>query len=207
MGIWFLIPVKRLDRAKSRLAAALPRRARIHLAWLLTRRTLRVIARVPEVHPLVISANLRVLALARRMGMDAYFDGWEDLNRALTAARRYAVRQGAEAIGVLPIDLPRLTPEAIRALLQAGFPDQGLVLVPDRHARGTNALLIRPPEAISFHFGPGSLEAFRAQAEARGLPVRLLWHEALTFDLDTEADWTAWRSWAKERQRHPEVSS
>jgi len=196
MGTWFLIPVKRLDRAKSRLAAALSRRARIRLAWLLTRRTLRVVARVPEVHPLVISADLRVLALARSMGMDVYFDLWEDLNRALTAARRYAVRHGAEAIGVLPIDLPRLSPEAIRALLQAGFPEQGLVLVPDQRAQGTNALLIRPPEAIPFRFGPGSLESFRTQAGARGLPVRLFYHEALAFDLDTEADWAAWRSQA-----------
>lgn len=194
METWFLIPVKRLEQAKSRLAAVLPRRARIRLAWLLTRRTLRVVVRVPEVHPLVISADLRVLALARSMGMDGYLDRWEDLNRALTAARRYAVRHGAEAIGVLPIDLPRLTPEAIQALLQAGFPDRGLVLVPDQRAQGTNALLIRPPEAIPFRFGAGSLEAFQAEARARGLPVRLFSHEALAFDLDTEADWAVWRA-------------
>ncbi|WP_322802165.1 2-phospho-L-lactate guanylyltransferase [Thermoflexus sp.] len=194
MEIWFLIPVKRLERAKSRLAAVLPQRARIRLTWRLTQRTLRVVARVPEVHPLVISADLRVLALARSMGLDVYFDRWEDLNRALTAARRYAVRHGAEGIGVLPIDLPRVTPEAIRALLQAGFPDRGLVLVPDQRAQGTNALLLRPPEALPFRFGPGSLEAFQAEARARGLPVRLFHHEALTFDLDTEADWAAWRA-------------
>ncbi len=194
MTTWFLIPVKRLDRAKSRLAAVLPRRARIRLAWLLTRRTLWVITRVSEIHPLVISADLRVLALARSMRMDVYFDLWEDLNHALTAARRYAVRHGAETIGVLPIDLPHLTPEAIRALLQAGFLNRGLVLVPDQHAQGTNALLIRPPEAIPFQFGPGSLTAFQAQAEAQGLPVCLFYHEALAFDLDTEADWATWRS-------------
>ncbi len=197
MGTWLLIPVKRLERAKSRLAPALSRQARIRLAWWLTQRTLRVIARVPEVHPLVISADLRVLALARSMGMAVYFDRWEDLNRALTAARRYAVRHGAETIGVLPIDLPGLTPEAIRSLLRAGFPDRGLVLVPDRHAQGTNALLVRPPEAIPFCFGPGSLEAFRSTAEAQGLPVRLLSHEAFALDLDTEADWAAWRSGAE----------
>ncbi|MFN3929551.1 MAG: 2-phospho-L-lactate guanylyltransferase [Thermoflexus sp.] len=194
MAIWLLIPVKRLERAKSRLAPRLSRRARMRLAWLLTRRTLRVVARVPEVRVLVVSADPQVLALARSMGMDVYFDEWEDLNRALTAARRYAVRHGAEAIGVLPIDLPNLTPEAIRALLQADFPDRGLVLVPDRQGQGTNALLLRPPEALPFQFGPGSLKAFQDQADARGLPVRLFRHEALIFDLDTEADWAAWRS-------------
>ncbi len=200
MAIWFLIPIKRLDRAKSRLAPVLSRRARIRLAWHLTRRTLRVVARVPEIHPLVISADLRVLALARSIGMDVYFDLWEDLNRALTAARRYAVRHGAEAIGVLPVDLPGLTPEALRALLQAGFPDRGLVLVPDRREEGTNALLIRPPEAIPFHFGPRSLEAFCAHADALHLPVRLFRHDAFAFDLDTEADWAAWRTQARRGQ-------
>jgi len=194
MAIWFLIPVKRLERAKSRLAPVLPRRARIRLAWRLARRTLQVVARVPEVHPLVVSADLRVLALARSMGMAVYLDMWEDLNRALAAARRYAVRHGATAIGVLPIDLPRLSPAAIRDLIAAGFPDRGLVLVPDRAARGTNALLLRPPEAIPFRFGPGSLAAFQAAAAARRLPVRLLHHEALAFDLDTAADWALWRA-------------
>lgn len=198
MAVWFLIPVKRLERAKSRLAPVLSRRARVRLAWQLARRTLRVVAHVPEIHPLVISADLRVLALARSMGMDVYFDVWEELNRALTAACRYAVRHGAEAIGVLPIDLPRLRPEAIRALLGAGFPDRGIVIAPDRRGQGTNALLIRPPGAIPFRFGPRSLEAFRASAEAIGLPVRLFHHEAFAFDLDTAADWAAWRAGAWE---------
>lgn len=194
MSIWLLIPIKRLERSKSRMASALPPSARQRLAWRLARRTLRVVARVPEAHPLVISADLRVLALARGLGLDTYFDVWEDLNRALTAARRYAIRHGAEAIGVLPVDLPGLTVEAVRDLLRAGFSDRGLVLVPDRWGQGTNALLVRPPEAIPFLFGPGSLEAFRAQAEAIGLPVRILPHEVLAYDLDTPADWTAWRA-------------
>ncbi|MBO9360867.1 MAG: 2-phospho-L-lactate guanylyltransferase [Thermoflexus sp.] len=194
MSIWLLIPIKRLERSKSRMASALSSSARQRLVWRLARRTLRVVARVPEARPLVISADLRVLALARSLGLDTYFDVWEELNRALKAARRYAVRHGAEAIGVLPVDLLGLTVEAVRDLIRAGFSDRGLVLVPDRWGRGTNALLVRPPEAISFRFGPGSLEAFRSQAEAVGLPVRILPHEALAYDLDTPADWAAWRA-------------
>lgn len=194
MATWLLIPVKRLERAKSRLAPAMPPAARIRLAWRLVGRTFRVVRQVPEVRPLVISADRRVLALARRMGWPVVLDRWEDLNRALAEARRVAVRHGAEALGVLPIDLPGLRAEALRDLLAAGFPDRGLVLVPDRHGQGTNALLVRPPEAIAFCFGPGSLAAFQRQAAALGLPVRLFPHPDLSWDLDTPADWAAWRA-------------
>lgn len=194
MAPWLLIPVKRLERAKSRLAPAMPPAARIRLAWRLVGRTFRVVRQVPEVRPLVISADQRVLALARRMGWPVVLDRWEDLNRALAEARRVAVRHGAEALGVLPIDLLGLRAEALRDLLAAGFPDRGLVLVPDRHGQGTNALLVRPPEAIAFCFGPGSLAAFQRQAAALGLPVRLFPHPDLSWDLDTPADWAAWRA-------------
>ena len=74
---------------------------------------------------------------------------------------------------VLPIDLPAVSAATLGDLLDegAGAIDAGrplVVVVPDRHARGTNALLVSPPAAIEPAFGEGSLAAHMAAAVAAG---------------------------------------
>ena len=43
------------------------------------------------------------------------------------------------------------------------------VAVPALGRGGTNALYLNPPDAISLHFGADSLEAFRREAEMKGV--------------------------------------
>ncbi len=62
-----------------------------------------------------------------------------------------------------------------------------VVLVPDRHGSGTNALLLAPPNAIDFRFGEGSRAAHAAAAEAAGATYVEL-DGPLSFDLDTPED-------------------
>jgi 2-phospho-L-lactate guanylyltransferase len=99
------------------------------------------------------------------------------------------VAGGADAIVVLPIDLPRVSPEAIAGLL-APLRDRDrplVVIVPDRHRRGTNALLLAPPDAIEFGFGGDSRAAHAACADEAG--ARLVELDGpLTLDLDTPDD-------------------
>jgi 2-phospho-L-lactate guanylyltransferase len=62
-----------------------------------------------------------------------------------------------------------------------------VALVPDRHGRGTNALLVAPPAAIEFAFGGDSRAAHAdcaAQAGARYVEI----DGPLTLDLDTPDD-------------------
>jgi 2-phospho-L-lactate guanylyltransferase len=111
------------------------------------------------------------------------------LNRGIDAGRDEAVAAGAAAILILPIDLPDVTPDAIDAV--AGVLDgtrRPLVgIVPDRHGRGTNALLIAPPDAIEPCFGGDSRAAHVAAAEAAGAELVVL-DGPLTVDLDTPDD-------------------
>jgi 2-phospho-L-lactate guanylyltransferase (CobY/MobA/RfbA family) len=45
-----------------------------------------------------------------------------------------------------------------------------------------------PPDAISLHFGQDSLEAFRREAEAKGVNFAVHHSEALALDLDEPED-------------------
>ena len=96
---------------------------------------------------------------------------------------------GADAIVVLPIDLPLISPEALgRVLERLSDPERPLVvLVSDRHRRGTNVLLVAPPDAIEFSFGGDSRAAHaECAAEAGARLVEL--DGPLTLDLDTPDD-------------------
>jgi 2-phospho-L-lactate guanylyltransferase len=116
------------------------------------------------------------------------------LNEAIEAARSVAVARGATAVLVLPADLPSVTSAAIDDIVAAAnavpAPHGLVAIVPDRHGRGTNALLVSPPGAIDPAFG----EASRAAHEARAAAAGAAWLELggpLALDLDTPADLVA----------------
>ncbi len=64
------------------------------------------------------------------------------------------------------------------------------VLVRSRD-NGTNALALRPPEAVAMHFGRDSADAHRAAADAAGLDVVEMELERLAYDIDSAEDLAA----------------
>ena len=137
---------------------------------------------------LVISPDRAVLRLATAFGARTLRQRSSGLNAGLREALQDVVAGGAEAILVLPVDLPFVTAAAIDELVSAlvdGEP--AVVLVTDRHATGTNALGLRPPDVIDVAFGPGSRAAHRALAAAAGVRYSEL-DGPLAIDLDTPDD-------------------
>jgi 2-phospho-L-lactate guanylyltransferase (CobY/MobA/RfbA family) len=91
---------------------------------------------------------------------------------------------------LLSSDLPRVTEAAVREMLHAAARFQSPVAVAAAASGrgGTNALYLRPPQAIGLHFGDESLAQFRADAEQRGVKFAVFESEALALDLDEPAD-------------------
>ena len=90
---------------------------------------------------------------------------------------------------MVPADLPLVTPADIAAVLDLGRGSRSIVIVPDAHGEGTNMLMLRPPDALSFAFGPQSFHEHCAQAETSQLVLCVHRSPALALDLDTPADW------------------
>ena len=189
-----IIPAGTLEGAKTRLGGTLDAEERQDLAErLLTRTVLAALAAEGIDDVLVVSPDREVLRHAASLGARTLRQRSVGLNAGLDEGRLDVVAGGAEAILVLPIDLPFVTAEAVAAVLLplgavgAVGAVADIVLVTDRHGNGTNALLLRPPHAIAFAFGPGSRHAHRAAAEAVG--ARYVEVEGpLAFDLDTPDD-------------------
>ncbi len=110
-------------------------------------------------------------------------------NRALEWARVEAVRRWhPEALLVLAGDLPLLTAADVEAMIALGAEPRTVVLAPDRHGSGTNALLLRPPDALPFRFGPNSFALHAEEAAARSLVVRTYRGRGTAVDVDDPDD-------------------
>ncbi|MBF8290620.1 MAG: 2-phospho-L-lactate guanylyltransferase CofC [Chloroflexi bacterium] len=189
---WALVPLRGLADAKTRLSATLDPEERLALVTTMAIRTLAATRDAASLRGTVlVTADPAAAALAREFGARTIVQRLPGLNAALREARAEAIAAGATAVLVVPIDLPAISPSMIEALIADAhlrIADRPLVVaVPDRHGRGTNALLISPADAIDPAFGEDSFEAHAAAAHAAG--AEFLRHEGpLTLDLDTGDD-------------------
>jgi 2-phospho-L-lactate guanylyltransferase len=192
--IFAIVPVKPLREGKSRLSSIMTVEERQALNAFLMRRTFDLIADFPGVsRSIVISADRSVTAEAEARGINFMIDEDRDLNGALARATRNAMTKGAEAIIVLPVDLPLATSADLKRVASRGGSSKLCVIVPDRHRSGTNLLYVSPPCDDLYRFGPDSLERHREAAMARGFGTIEIDDPALSLDIDEPADYERWQ--------------
>lgn len=190
MTLWAIVPVKPLRRGKSRLAGALSEDERAKLNQLLLEHTLRTLKDLKEIeHILVVSRDPAALSIARDHGARTVReDGSPQLNTALTRATVVAQIYATRGVLVLPADLPLMTPNDISALLERASNPPVVVIAPDRHEEGTNALLICPAGLIDYDFGPGSYQRHCERAQNAGARLEVVNLPSLGLDLDLPED-------------------
>ncbi|MFC1466759.1 MAG: 2-phospho-L-lactate guanylyltransferase [Candidatus Brachytrichaceae bacterium NZ_4S206] len=184
-----LIPVKSLIHGKSRLSGQLDLAHRIELTHDSLRRIVHTLQSTSGIGDIVIiSRDAQVAAWAKRWRVEHMREHRRGLNAALREARaRYA---HASAVLVLPSDLAALSITDVRGMLaaaqQAG--ERCVVIAPDRHGRGTNALLLKPPDAIDFDFGVNSAVRHAQRAIAHGIQPIWFRSDSICLDLDSPDD-------------------
>jgi 2-phospho-L-lactate guanylyltransferase len=191
VSVRIIVPHRGLAAAKTRLTPVLDDGEREALARRLLIQVLEVahqacgdvvvITPSEALEPLVATAGAR-LVVQRGLG----------LNAGLEQARQEAIADGVTTLVILHGDLPNLTTDDVAALLDAVAEDGGIAIAPDRAGSGTNALALRPPDAIGFRFGVGSFAAHLAEAKEAGIKVVEVHRPGLAFDLDTPADLARW---------------
>lgn len=182
-----VIPVSTFEGAKSRLGAVLDAEERRDLVERLLRRTVTAALETPGVvDVVVVSPDPEVLAIAVAAGARPLAQRSRGLNPALQEARAAIA---ADRLLILPADLPTVAAGDLAQVLAAGDTagNPSVVLAPDRHGRGTNALLLTPPEVIDPAFGGDSRAAHAwlassADADYAEIPG------ILGLDLDTADD-------------------
>jgi 2-phospho-L-lactate/phosphoenolpyruvate guanylyltransferase len=190
MSLWAIVPVKPLRRGKSRLAEALNEEERTALNEEMLARTLTTLSTLKEVDQvLVVSRDPHALTIARNHGAKTVQeDGQPHLNTALTRATVIAQVHATQGVLILPIDLPLLTTDDVLTLIDRATKPPVVVIAPDRHGKGTNALLMVPPQQIEYEFGEGSFQRHCEQAKQSGARLEIVDLPSLGLDLDLPED-------------------
>jgi 2-phospho-L-lactate guanylyltransferase len=152
--------------------------------------TLNTLNQVQDIeHTLVVSRDTQALSIARQHGARTVAErGSPRLNQALVRATIVAQGYGVAGVLVLPADLPLISVEDIQMLIERAQEPPVVVIAPDRHRSGTNALLASPPGLIEYDFGPDSFEHHVNRAKEAGARVEICEISSLGLDLDLPED-------------------
>jgi 2-phospho-L-lactate/phosphoenolpyruvate guanylyltransferase len=207
-----ILPVKRFDRAKSRLGESVAEALRQRLARAMVSDVLQALAQSEAIErTIVVTREPSLPETAREHGALVIADTAEDgQSAAVLLGIERAHADGFERVLCIPGDCPALDPAELDALLAAADARHGadadgrsgadghaesahaeVTIIPDRHGSGTNGLLLTPPRAIAPSFGADSRARHEALALAAGAHCHLAHPASLLLDVDTGADLAA----------------
>ena len=186
---WLLLPVKSLLRGKRRLAPLLSHLERRDLNECFLRRTVKIAAEFPGIQrTVVISEADDTLTLARELGVYTIRQtDCRGLNHAVTQGTRELYAHGARALLILPIDLPFLQTHDLCEIATLGQQHE-VVICPDKHYAGTNAIFFSEPTPMRFSFGPGSYLQHQRETQRCGLVPHLYYNPRIARDIDLPED-------------------
>ena len=188
MTTWAIIPVKRLSDAKSSLSEALNPEQRQRLVLAMLADVLNAVRQAPSLSgAAVVSPDEKVLDFARLHGAADVAEPGLELNAALKLAIERVVGQGATSVLIIPGDLPLLKGIDIENLTAMATAQREVVIAPSK-AKGTNALLLRPPDIIGLRFGGESFPLHVREATRAGVKPRIYRSQTVALDIDGPED-------------------
>jgi 2-phospho-L-lactate/phosphoenolpyruvate guanylyltransferase len=180
-----VIPLKGGPNAKSRLSAVLSPTERLALAHSMAMHViLSARASIAGERVTIVTGCPEMAALARGLGTQVVDDPFN----AGTAAACMLAQPALEKTGpilFLSADLPLIQPHSLNAMTAL---DAAVVIAPDRHRIGTNALLVRPGAGVRPCFGQGSFARHCAVAAAANIVPRIFEDPAIAHDIDVPDD-------------------
>lgn len=204
--MWAIVPLKSPESAKSRLRGVLDDDLRRNLFFAMGAhvvRTLRGTAGVDGVSVTTSSAEVAAMASALGAQVDMQRDEGGTAQACLHALAR--LDPAVHSVLMISGDLPLLSPEALQPLIALSASSPMVAAVPDRHRRGTNALLCAPAQVVEPAFGVDSFRRHAELASARGVELRVVECPQIAFDIDTADDLDTLRRHAAHARMSDEV--
>jgi 2-phospho-L-lactate guanylyltransferase len=177
-----VVPLKRFDTAKARLAPALEPTERARLARALA---LGVLAAAAPLYTLVVCEDDEVADFARDHGAEPLLTPGLGLSGAVEAGVAELARRGYDHAVVAHGDLPFVASLSALEVLEGG-----VTVAPDRRVAGSNVVAVPTTAGFRFCYGPRSYERHREEARRLGLSFRTVhdWRFALDLDLPADLD-------------------
>ena len=188
-NIWALVPIKRIENAKFRLAPFLDPNERRALMQAMFRDVLATLSRVKNLGGiLVVTSDRDAAAIAVRSGAVAIPDLVETgVNGAVECGVDWLRANHIAGMLVVPGDVPFITVPEIDFVLQA-MKSSSVVLAPATRDGGTNILALAPPDLFRPAYGPMSFARHIAAARTAGVEPEILDLEGAGHDIDLAVD-------------------
>ena len=184
-----ILPIKSFGEAKQRLAHELNSSTRRVLAEAMFSDVLVALRRTVSISEIVVvTADHGAQRIAAGYGATVLADNDEGHNVAASNGVQQALRSGADRVLLVPGDCPLLDPKELDQLIARPVGDRSVLVIPDRHGTGTNALLLTPPDAMTPAFGPGSCQRHVYNARVAGVVAEVVEVASLAIDVHTPDD-------------------
>ena len=191
--MWVIIPVKRLDDSKLRLAPVLMPAQRRQLSLCMLEDIHDTLAGSAVVGGVtVVSCDTEVMELARAKGVEALDTGTDSGYAAdVLTGIGHINGKGMDKALIIPADVPEL--EASDLVYLDRVHREGITLCPAANDGGTNGLVFTPPLAMELKYGDHSFNEFCKEAEQRRIPFNVAKPTGLARDMDLPEDLQALR--------------
>jgi len=184
-----LVPVKVLTQAKERLSPLLSPKQRQSLAMAMLDDVLSALEQVSALERIaLVTRDSYAASLGAQRGFEVIDEGArQGLTEAVETATHVCLERGASSMAVVPGDIPLLRPADVDSVIEHGT-RHDVVIVPSWDSRGTNTILLRPPDVLRLRFGPWSFFPHVKQAKQAGLSYKVLRLPRVALDVDTPND-------------------
>ena len=191
--VWAVVPIKETAQAKQRLGDAVPAELKPRLALAMAEDVLAALASVSGLAGItVVTVDAAASEIARRYGTRVLPDGARDgQTGAVRAAARLLAHEGRAAMLAIPGDVPLITPDEVRQLLDAHDRTPDFVIAPAHDERGSNAVLCAPPELVALQFGNDSFAPHLEAARRIGVEPKIVRLAGIGLDIDNPRDLAA----------------
>ena len=185
-----VIPVKRFRDAKGRLAKVLPSSIRVKLVQHMLLDVLTAVNNAKTEFDIAIIAQnideVRVVLDEIHISKSIWLleDKVNTLNTSLTAVTKGVTKTFYSCVLIIHDDLPLLQPKDIDYLFkQAKKETKCIILAPSR-TKGTNLLLLKPPDIIELSYGSNSSEKHKREAIDKNVTVMEYTSSTTELDID-----------------------
>ncbi len=187
MRLCAIVPVKRLDKSKSRLAEVLSNEERVMLSVAMLKDILATLSCKYISGVFVITSDDTVKEIAYSYKAVVIQDKDRGVNHAVSLANDHV--KGYDASVVLPHDIPLINNLDVAMLYNSAlYSKECVVITPSHRFDGTNALLRRNPFIINTHYDEDSYTLHIKEAIEKGVRIKILLCRGLMYDIDEVDD-------------------
>lgn len=185
-----LIPVKDTKNAKSRLDEILTQAQRSTLALSMLEDVLSSVTRVRGINEIrVITKDNEAKKVARKFHVKVLVEKRNSgQSHAVSSVLSSRSIKKFQRVLLLPADIPVIKPSDIQKVLRAQKANPSLVFVPAHDGRGTNAILVSPPDIFLPQYGNDSFKPHVQRAKKSGISYKILKLASIALDVDNKRD-------------------